>query len=254
MNNPSKKIITALVVAGLVLGTAIQMYAQNIPIPSINLGIGQSTGPKDVAVTLQTLALITVLTLAPAIIMMCTSFIRISVVFMFITRALSTQNIPPQQIVMGLAIFLTFFVMAPTLKEMNDNALKPYFAKQISVTEMYDRGIKPVRKFMFKQTRPRDIALFVHLAKTPRPHNQDEVPTYVLIPSFMISELKTAFEIGILIFIPFIVIDLIVASILMSMGMIMLPPVMISLPLKLIIFVLADGWHLITLQLVRSFH
>jgi flagellar biosynthesis protein FliP len=156
--------------------------------------------------------------------------------------------------VMALAIFVTFFIMAPTMKQVNDDALKPYFEKKIDAKQMYDKGIKPIRQFMFKQTRVNDIALFVHLAKTMRPHNRDEVPTYVLIPAFMISELRTAFQIGVLIFIPFIVIDLIVASVLMSLGMIMLPPVMISLPLKIIVFVLVDGWHLITLQLVQSFH
>jgi len=235
------------------LSLSVPIFAQRIPIPSFNFGIGEASNPKQVALTLETLALVTVLTLAPAIIMMTTSFVRISIVFLFISRALSTQQIPPNQIVMGLAIFLTIFVMSPTWKEVNDQALKPYFERKISVSEMYDRGIKPVRKFMFKQTRPKDLGLFVKLSGLSRPKNPDDIPTYVLIPSFMISELKTAFTMGVALFIPFVVIDLVVASILMSMGMIMLPPVMISLPLKILVFVLADGWHLLTWSLVRSF-
>lgn len=244
---------TWLTIIALLL-TALPALAQTIPIPSFNFGVGEARSPRDVSLTLQTLALITILTLAPSIVMMVTSFIRISIVFMFVSRALSTQQIPPNQIVMGLAIFLTVFVMAPTFKTVNDNALRPYFDKKISTTEMYNRGIEPVRQFMFKQTRQKDIALFVNMAKIERPKTRNDVPTYVLVPAFMISELKTAFQMGILIFIPFIVIDLVVASILMSMGMIMLPPVMISLPLKLMVFVLADGWHLLTYALVRSFH
>ncbi len=241
--------------AGLaILLTALPAIAQTIAIPSFNFGIGEAKSPRETALTLQTLGLITVLTLAPAIIMMVTSFVRISIVFTFVSRALSTQQIPPQQIVMGLAIFLTIFVMAPTFKQVNDTALKPYFDKKISSTQLYEKGMEPIRQFMFKQTRNKDIALFINLAKVERPKNRSQVPSYVLIPAFMISELKTAFQMGILIFIPFIVIDLVVSSVLMSMGMIMLPPVMISLPLKLIVFVLADGWHLLTYALVQSFH
>jgi len=242
------------VLALLFVAAPLLAQKAGIPLPSISLGIGEATQPRQVALTLETLALITVLTMAPAIVMMVTSFIRISIVFMFVSRALSTQQIPPNQIVMGLAIFLSIFVMAPTLKTINDDALQPYMQKKIDVSEFYNRGIAPVRQFMFKQTRPRDISLFMNLAKLERPKNRGEVPTYVLIPSFMISELKTAFQIGVYIFLPFVVIDLIVASILMSMGMIMLPPVMISLPLKLVVFILVDGWHLLTWTLVQSFH
>jgi flagellar biosynthetic protein FliP len=240
----------------VLLLAAVPLMAQRagIPLPSVSLGIGEATQPRQVALTLETLALITILTMAPAIVMMVTSFIRISIVFMFVSRALSTQQIPPNQIVMGLAIFLTIFVMAPTMKTINTEALQPYLQKKIDAGEFYRKGIEPVRQFMFKQTRPRDIALFMKLAKLERPRNRGDVPSYVLIPAFMISELKTAFQIGVYIFLPFVVIDLIVASILMSMGMIMLPPVMISLPLKLIVFILVDGWHLLTWTLVQSFH
>lgn len=244
---------SALLLLGLIILPVFLSAQQTIPFPSIDLGVRPAQGPSEVATTLQVLALVTVLSLAPAIIMMTTSFIRISIVFMFIGRALSTQQIPPNQVIMGLAIFLTLFVMAPTLKQVNDDALAPYFQKKIDVRVMYERGIAPVREFMFRQTRDRDIGLFIRLAAVERPRSRDDVPTYVLIPAFIISELKTAFQIGILIFIPFIVIDLITASVLMSMGMIMLPPIMISLPLKLMLFVLVDGWNLITLSVVRSF-
>lgn len=229
-------------------------YAQErIPIPRIGITLEEAKEPRDVALSLEILFLLTILTLAPAIIISVTSFTRIAVVFSFIRRALSTQQEPPNQVMMGLAIFLTIFVMAPTMKEVNDTALKPYFAKQITAEEMFQRGIVPVRQFMFRQTREKDIALFLRLGNVPRPRNQGEVPTYVLIPAFMISELTTAFKIGILLFIPFIVIDLVVASTLMSMGIIFLPPVFISLPFKIILFILVDGWHLLTYQIVSSF-
>ncbi len=226
---------------------------ERIPIPRIGITLDEAREPRDVALSLEILFLLTVLTLAPAIIISVTSFTRIAIVFSFIRRALSTQQEPPNQIMMGLAIFLTIFIMAPTIKEVNDNAVKPYFAKEITVEEMFQRGIQPVRHFMFRQTREKDIALFLRLGDVARPRNQGEVPTYVLIPAFIISELTTAFKIGILLFIPFIVIDLVVASTLMSMGIIFLPPVFISLPFKIILFILVDGWHLLTYQVVSSF-
>ncbi len=224
------------------------------PIPKVTIDVTDSQKPADVSLTLEILALLTILTLAPALIMMLTSFVRVVIVFSFISRALATQQMPPTQVVMGLSLFLTFFIMSPVLKDINNNALQPYLQKKIDVSTFYDRSIKPIRKFMFKQTREKDISLFIYLGKIKRPKNSSEVPTYALIPAFMLSELTTAFKMGILIFIPFIMIDLIVASILMSMGMIMLPPVMISLPLKIMLFVLVDGWHLITYSVVQSFH
>jgi len=226
---------------------------ERIPIPRIGITLDEAQEPRDVALSLEILFLLTILTLAPAIIISVTSFTRIAIVFSFIRRALSTQQEPPNQVLMGLAIFLTIFVMAPTISEVNNTALKPYFAGDIGVEEMYERGIQPVRSFMFRQTREKDIALFLKLGNIERPRNQDEVPTWVIIPAFIISELTTAFKIGILLFIPFIVIDLVVASTLMSMGIIFLPPVMISLPLKIMLFILVDGWHLLTYQLVNSF-
>jgi len=233
-------------------------FAQDVggvrmPIPKITFDIKEAAGPKDVALSLQILFLLTILTLAPAIIMMMTAFTRVVIVLDFIKRALSLQQMPPNQVIIGFSIFLTFFIMAPTFTKINEEALQPYLKGKINNETFFNKGIEPLRSFMFRQTREKDIALFIKLAKLPKPKNQKEVPTYCLIPAFMISELKRAFEIGIYIFIPFIVIDMIVASALMAMGMIMLPPVMISLPFKIILFILVDGWNLLTYELVRSF-
>ncbi|MNX47971.1 Flagellar biosynthetic protein FliP precursor [compost metagenome] len=209
--------------------------------------------PQDVAASLQILALLTVLTLAPAILMLMTSFTRIVIVLAFLRQAMGTQSMPPNQVVVGLALFLTFFVMAPVIGDINQTALQPYAQGAISQQVALDRAQQPLRKFMFKQTRQKDLALFVSMAKMERPRRPDDIPTHVLIPAFVISELKTAFQIGFVIYLPFLVIDMVVASILMSMGMMMLPPVMISLPFKLILFVLVDGWHLLSRALVSSF-
>ncbi len=209
--------------------------------------------PQDVAASLQILALLTVLTLAPAILMLMTSFTRIVIVLSFTRQAIGTQMMPPNQVVVGLALFLTFFVMAPVAGEINTTALQPYSQGAITQQVALDRAQQPLRKFMFKQTRQKDLALFVSMAKMERPRRPDDIPTHVLIPAFIISELKTAFQIGFVIYLPFLVIDMVVASILMSMGMMMLPPVMISLPFKLILFVLVDGWHLLSRALVTSF-
>ncbi len=248
------KIVLVLVILLLIIITNSYTAPIRFPIPRVTVDVGTSDKPADVSLTLEILFLLTILTLAPAIVMMVTSFIRILIVFSFISRALATQQMPPTQVVTGLALFLTFFVMAPVLTTINQEALQPYLNRRINVTTFYERSINPLREFMFKQTREKDIALFIHLGKTKRPKNREEVPTYVLIPAFMLSELTTSFKMGILIFIPFIMIDLIVSSILMSMGMIMLPPVMISLPLKVVLFVLVDGWNLITYTVVKSFH
>jgi len=250
-----KGIIIALLFLSLsaALPVTVSMAQERIPIPRINITLDEATQRRDVALSLEILFLLTILTLAPAIIISVTSFTRIAIVFSFIRRALSTQQEPPNQVMMALAIFLTIFIMAPTIKQVNDEAIRPYFQEEIDAAEMYRRGVEPIRQFMFRQTREKDIALFLHMGKVERPRNQDEVPTWVIVPAFMISELTTAFKIGILLFIPFIVIDLVVASTLMSMGIIFLPPVMISLPLKIVLFVLVDGWHLLTYQLVNSF-
>lgn len=249
-----KRVIFIFLILFVILNTGVLFSAPvRFPIPKITVGVGTSTQPSDVSLTLEILALLTILTLAPAIVMMVTSFIRVVIVFSFISRALATQQMPPAQVVMGLSLFITFFIMSPVLVQINDNALQPYLNKQINISTFYEKAMTPLRSFMFKQTRDKDIALFLFMGKMNRPKNKDEVPSYVLIPAFMLSELTTAFKMGILIFIPFIMIDLMVSSMLMSMGMIMLPPVMISLPLKIVLFVLVDGWHLITYSLVKSF-
>jgi flagellar biosynthetic protein FliP len=232
-------------------------YAQSsnvrMPIPKIGLDIAEAKGPKEVALSLQILFLLTILSLAPAIAMTMTSFTRVVIVLDFVRRALSLQQMPPTQVIVGLAIFLTGFIMAPTFTKINDQALQPYFKGKINNEQFFDKSMDPLREFMFKNTRKKDIALFIDLAKLPKPKIEADVPSYCLIPAFMISELKRAFEIGIYIFIPFIVIDMIVSSALMAMGMIMLPPVMISLPFKIILFVLVDGWNLVVYELVKSY-
>ncbi len=226
---------------------------ENIPIPKISIGIGNATSPRDVALTLEILLLLTVLSLAPAILMMVTSFTRIIIVLSFLRHALGTQQMPSNQILIGLALFLTVFTMYPTGKAVTKDAILPYLNGKISFNEAISKGEAPIRKFMIKQTREKDLALFVSVAKLPRPKNINDVPTYVLIPAFMISELKTAFEMGFLIYIPFLIIDIVTASVLMSMGMMMVPPVMISLPFKILLFVMVDGWHLIVRSLILSF-
>ncbi|RJP15014.1 MAG: flagellar biosynthetic protein FliP [Candidatus Abyssobacteria bacterium SURF_5] len=233
-------------------GTAIAQQ-QGITLPSVGIQIGQADSPQQVSTTLQLLFLLTVLSLAPAILVMVTSFTRIIVVLGLLRQALGTQQMPPNQVLIGLGLFLTFFIMAPTYTEVNEQALQPYLNKQIGHEEAFGRALVPVRDFMFHHTREKDLGLFVHLSKINPPRNPNDVPTYVLIPAFMISELKTAFQIGFLIFIPFLIIDMVIASALMSMGMLMLPPIFISLPFKIVLFVLADGWFLVVGSLMRSF-
>lgn len=248
-------ILLVIILTGLFAGplSAQDVGGVRMPIPKIAFDIEEASTPKDVALSLQILFLLTILSLAPAIIMMMTSFTRIVIVLDFIKRALTLQQMPPNQVIVGLAIFLTIFVMAPTLTEINNEALQPYLKGDLNNEEFFEKGLAPLRVFMFKQTRKKDIALFIDLAKLEKPKNEEDVPTHCLIPAFMISELKRAFEMGIYLFIPFMVIDMIVASALMAMGMIMLPPVMISLPFKIILFVLVDGWNLLVYELVRSF-
>ncbi len=224
-----------------------------MPFPQVNIGLNQAEDPERVAVVLEIFLLLTVLSLAPAILVMVTSFTRLVVVLSILRQAMGTQQMPPNQVVIGLAIFLTMFIMQPVAAEINTRALQPYLARQIPFSEALEQAAQPLRIFMSRQTREKDIALFVEISKTERPKSIHDVSTMVLIPSFIISELKTAFQIAFLLYIPFLIIDMIVASVLLSMGMMMLPPVMISLPFKIILFVLADGWNLIIGSLVRSF-
>jgi flagellar biosynthetic protein FliP len=202
----------------------------------------------------QLLILVGAVTLVPALLFCVTGFTRILVVLGFIRTGLGTPTAPPNQVLVGIALFLTIFVMAPTFTKVKTDAIDPLSQHKITQAQALDRGQKPLREFMFRQTRTKDLALFVKLSKLPRPKTRADVPTYVLIPAFIISELKTAFQIGFLIFLPFLVIDLVVSSTLMSMGMVMLPPVFISLPFKILLFVLVDGWDLVTRSLVESFH
>ncbi|MHB8170465.1 MAG: flagellar type III secretion system pore protein FliP [Thermincolia bacterium] len=255
MKKPWFKKAALLLFAALILSlmAIAPASAEPVALPSITMGLEGSNNPQDVAVSLQVLFLLTVLSLAPAILIMTTSFTRIVVVLSFMRSALSTQQMPPNQLLIGLALFLTFFIMAPTWKQVNQDALQPYLSGKITQEVAFEKAQEPVRVFMFKQTREKDLALFVKLAQIERPKTYRDIPTYVLIPAFAISELKTAFQIGFMIFIPFIVIDMIVASALMSMGMMMLPPMMISLPFKLLLFVMVDGWHLIVRSMVMSF-
>lgn len=223
------------------------------PLPKITLGVESAQKGSDVAVSLQILLLLTVLTLAPSIIMMMTSFARTVIVFSFLRHALSLPQIPPNQIIVGLSLFMTLFIMYPTWNTMYTEGIKPYVENKTDLDTAYKKSIQPLREFMLRQTRDKDLALFVHMAKMPKPATVEEIPTHVVIPAFIISELRIAFQIGFLLFIPFLVIDMVVASLLMSMGMMMLPPVMISLPFKVLLFVLVDGWYLLVMSLMQSF-
>jgi len=224
-------------------------------IPFVDLQVRSPKTNQEVALSLQLLLMLAVLSLAPAIVILMTSFLRIAIVFDFVKRALSLQQVPPNQVLMGLALFMTVFIMWPTISDVYDNAYKPFSEGKIKIEQAYKNFEKPVRVFMYKQMRanPDNIRLFMSMSGLEKPRNLADVPTRVLIPAFILNEMTVAFKIGILLFIPFIIIDMVVASTLMSMGMIMLPPVMISLPFKLILFVLVDGWGLITRQLVASF-
>ncbi len=224
-------------------------------IPLVDVSVRQPDTNRDMAFSIQLLILLTVLTLAPSLVVIMTSFLRVSIVLDFVKRALNLQQVPPASVLMGISLFLTLFIMWPTFEQIYQQAYRPFVAEEITVQEMVDRGAGPIRYFMYRQVRdnPENIALFMNMQGLPQPQTFADVPTYVLIPAFILNELKISFQIGILIYIPFIIIDMVVASILMSMGMIMLPPVMISMPFKLILFVLVDGWTLLTRQLVLSF-
>jgi len=242
----------------IILGLAVLLlpallWAAPVSIPNINLGITQTENPGEVVGVLKILFVLTVLALAPSIMIMMTSFTRVIVVLGFLRQALGTQQMPPQQVLSALALFLTFFIMTPAFNQINDQAIKPYQAGTLTFDDALKVGQEPLREFMFKQTREKDLALFLNVMKQPKPANKAMVPTRALIPAFMISELKTAFQIGFILFIPFLIIDMVVASVLLSMGMMMLPPVMISLPFKLMIFVLVDGWNLIVGSLIKGF-
>jgi flagellar biosynthetic protein FliP len=229
--------------------------AANLPVPFVDLNVRTARSNQEVVLSVQLLLLLTVLSLAPSILILTTCFLRISIVFDFIRRALSLNTAPPSSVMMGLSLFLTIFIMWPTFNQIYQESLKPFNEGSIGLDEMYTKAEKPLRLFMFRQmgNDAGSIRLFMSMRGLEKPNTLADVPTFVLIPAFVIHEMTVAFKIGILLYIPFIIIDMVVASVLMSMGMIMLPPVMISTPFKLILFVLVDGWGLLTLQLVRSF-
>lgn len=235
----------------LLPGIAWAQTASGVNLPGVNINFGQGV---DLVDTLEVLILFTVLTLAPAVLILCTCFTRIIVVLSFMRQAIGAQNMPPNQLLIGLALFLSVFVMQPTGQAIYDSAIQPYMKKQIQTTEALDRIELGLRSFMNKQVRKTDIQLFYDVTGRPAPQTIDDVPIHFLIPAFVISELKTAFQIGFLLYIPFLILDMIVASVLMAMGMMMLPPVVVSLPFKLLLFVLVDGWQLVTGSLLRSFH
>jgi flagellar biosynthetic protein FliP len=222
--------------------------------PGINLNLDSGgNGDGQVSTSLQLLVLLTVLSLAPSILIMMTSFTRIIIVLGFVRNALGTPSMPPNQILVGISLFLTMFVMAPTFTAINDTAIQPLMDKKINQQTAIKRAEIPIREFMFKQVDQKDLAMFTEMSKSGRPKTRADVPTRVLIPAFVLSELQTAFEIGFLILIPFLIIDMVIASTVMSMGMVMLPPVVISLPFKILLFVLVDGWHLVSESLIRGF-
>lgn len=227
-------------------------YAET-KIPGLNFNIYEVDDPDAFVPALKIIALLTILGVAPAILLMMTSFTRIVVVLSFVRQALGTQTMPPNQVVLGLALFLTFFTMGPVLDVIHERALTPYLEKAITQEQALKETLAPLRTFMLREVKESDLQAFFNIANLPKPKNMDEVPMRVLIPSFVVSELKTAFQIGFLIYIPFLVIDMVVSSILMGMGMMMLPPTVVSLPFKLVLFVLVDGWGLIVDSLVRSF-
>ena len=248
-----KNLIILLIIIPFLLTTATAL-AEPLPIPNISLNIGGNADSGKASTVVQLLFILTVLSLAPAILLMVTSFTRIVVVLSLLRHALGTQQMPPNQIIIGLALFLTFFVMAPVWQKVNSEALQPYYEDKITGEEAFSLATAPVKTFLLKQTREKDLALFVKISKEKRPEKPSDISLPVLIPAFVISELKTAFQIGFLIYLPFFIIDIVVSSILLSMGMMMLPPIMISLPFKLLLFVLVDGWYLIVGSLVQSFH
>lgn len=252
--NLKSSLIVFFVVAMLLLVLAPEASAQpDIQAPSLDVEMGTTGDPEEVVGTIQILLLLTLMAVSPAIILLMTSFTRIVIVLSFVRNSLATQQIPPNQVLIGIALFLTFFIMAPTYNQINDEAIQPYLEGDVTQEDALEAGAEPVREFMYGQTREKDLALFLNIAQEERPQTRDDLELSILIPAFIISELKTAFQIGFLLYIPFLIVDMVVASTLMSMGMFMLPPVMISLPFKLLLFVLVDGWHLVVKSLVESF-
>lgn len=244
--------LLSLLLLPLLLLLSPSVWAQ-VTLPTVNLGFKTTDNPNEVVNAVKLILIMTVLTLAPAILIMMTGFTRIIIVLSFLRQAMGVQQMPPNQLLVGLALFLTFFVMQPAFNEMNTKGIQPYMTGKISQEAALENTLAPLRKFMFSQTRDTDLALFLKLSKAEKPKTRADVSTMVLVPAFVVSELKTAFQIGFIIFLPFLVIDIVAASVLMAMGMMMLPPVVISLPFKIMLFVLVDGWGLIIGSMVKSF-
>jgi flagellar biosynthetic protein FliP len=251
------KKLALILVSGSALWAAVAIGvpedASAIPVPTIQFGMEDIEEPDTLSTALQIMFLLTVLTLAPSILILMTSFSRFVIVLSFLRQAMGTQQTPPTQVLIGLALFLTFFVMSPVITEINDKALQPYLNEEITQGKAFEIAQAPLKSFMLRQTREKDLALFVNMAEGEKPKTLDDVQMQSVVPAFVISELKTAFQIGFLIYIPFLILDMVVASILLSMGMMMLPPVLISLPFKLMLFVMVDGWHLTVGSLIKSF-
>jgi flagellar biosynthetic protein FliP len=241
----------ALALSGLAFFTA-DVCAQTIP--KVSVEVGEATDSGELSTTLQIVILMTVLALAPSILIMVTSFIRFTVVLSFLRQAMGIHQMPPNQLLVALALILTFFVMSPVVNTAYTEGIKPYMDEQIDKDEAWDKTVAPFRTFMLSQTREKDLALFVNIAKLDTPETEKDIPLHVLVPGYVISELRTAFQIAFVLFVPFLVIDMVVASVLMSMGMMMLPPIIVSLPFKILLFVLVDGWYLLIKSLVESFH
>lgn len=231
----------------------IPSVAVGVSVPTVSFGIQEAESPQQVSTALQVLFLLTILSIAPAILLMTTCFTRIVIVLGFVRQAMGTQNMPPTQVLVGLSLFLSFFIMSPVINDINGNALQPYLEEQITQEQALDRALMPMRDFMFNQVGEQELFLLSDITLDQEPFSKEDIPTLTLIPAFMLSEMKKAFQMGFMIYVPFLVIDMIVASILMSMGMMMLPPVIISLPFKLLLFVLVDGWGLVVGSLIKSF-
>jgi flagellar biosynthetic protein FliP len=244
--------LLSLLLIPLVLLVGSSAWAQ-VTLPTMNLGFKTSNDPNEVVSAVKLVLVMTVLTLAPAILIMMTGFTRIIIVMSFLRQAMGVQQMPPNQLLVGLSLFLTFFVMQPAFVEMNTKGIQPYLAGKISQDAAIENTLGPLRKFMFNQTRDADLALFIKLSKMEKPKTRADVSTMVLVPAFVVSELKTAFQIGFIIFLPFLVIDIVASSVLMAMGMMMLPPIVISLPFKIMLFVMVDGWGLLIGSMVKSF-
>ncbi len=244
-----KRIILPTLLVLLVLATS----ARAVNLPTLSVGIKEAAGPQEVSTALQVLFVLTIISVAPAILLMTTAFTRIVIVLGFVRQAMGTQNMPPNQIIIGLALFLTFFIMSPVISRINTTAFQPYMDKKISQQQALDRTVEAMRDFMFSQVQEDELQLLIEITRKQQPEDRKDISTMILIPAFMLSELKLAFQMGFMIYVPFLVIDMIVASVLMSMGMMMLPPIIISLPFKLLLFVLVDGWNLVVGSLMKSF-